>query len=46
MAKNKRSAVSRLNYLRMRNAVSEMRQAHFDLSDYLEEEKKVMEDFQ
>ena len=43
--KNKPSAVKKLNYLRMRNAVSQMRQAHFDLAEYLEDERRLMEDF-
>ncbi len=45
MSKNKQSAVPKLNYLRMRNAVSEMRQAHYDLSEYLEDERRLMGDF-
>lgn len=45
MVKNRRSTVTRLNYLRMRNAVSEMRQAHFDLTEYLDDERRLMEDF-
>ena len=42
---NKQSTVPRLNFLRMRNAVSEMRQAHFDLTEYLEDERRLMGDF-
>ena len=43
---NPRPGVNKLIYLKLRNTVSEMKQAHFELAECLEDEKRLMQDFQ
>jgi hypothetical protein len=43
---NPRPGFNKLIYLKLRNTVSEMKQAHFELAECLLDEKRLIQDFQ
>ena len=42
---DKQQGIDRLSLLKLRNNLSQLKQAQFDLGEYVEEERKLMEEF-
>ena len=42
---DKQQNIDRLSLLKLRNNLSELRQAQFDLGEYVEDQRKLMEEF-
>ena len=42
---DRHTGADRLSLLRMRNTISELKQAHFDLGEVVEDERRIMEGF-